>query len=807
MQSSYFPEPSGLYHPQYEHDACGVGMVCHIKGKASHDIVLKGITVLERLLHRGAAGSDPETGDGAGIMLQLPHVFFLANCPEIRFPEEGKYGAACVFLPTDEVQAKMCRRTVERCAEEEGFTFLGWRKVPVEPGTIGRQARDTAPLIEQFFIAPLMEGSSSNDLERRLYILRKVIENKVEQEYPGLGDRFYIASLSSRTIVYKGLFKAPQLPRFYPDLTDPRLESAAAIVHQRYSTNTFPSWPLAHPFRYIAHNGEINTLKGNINQMKSREQSLASPLFGEAVEKIHPVIRPGQSDSASLDNVVELLTHSGRSLPHVMMMLIPQAWGERHFMGEDVRGFFDFHAGIMEPWDGPSAICFTNGKGAGAIVDRNGLRPARYALTTDDMLVLASEAGVLDLEPSQVVRRGCLHPGQMLWINFQEGRISYDADVKTRVARRQPYRRWCQEQRIHVHGFFDSVTVPEVDSSTLLQRQQLFSYTQEDMDLILAPMSMTGAEPIGSMGNDAALAVLSERPQLLFNYFKQLFAQVTNPPIDPIREELVMSLTTFIGNYPNILEENPDMARLIRLARPVLTPNDLERLKECRERSFRSATLSMTFHPEARNGLEHGIDELCRQAAHKIREGFRILILSDRTLNEDCAPIPSLMAVSAVNAYLAGQGLRTRTGLIVDTGEARETMHIALLLGYGATAVCPWLALESVTNLWNKGRLGEDLPSTKAIENYISSLDKGLLKVMSKMGISTLRSYRGAQVFEAIGLHRDVIERYFPGTSSRIGGIGCEEIQQEVAERYRAAQKTPETLENAGIYKYRKGGE
>lgn len=807
MHSSYFPDPAGLYSPQYEHDACGVGMVCHVKGKATHDIVLKGITVLERLLHRGAAGSDPETGDGAGILIQLPHEFFQANCPEIKFPEAGKYGAACVFLPTAKKQAAKCREIIETCAVEEGFSVLGWRTVPVEPSAIGRQARESAPQIEQFFVAPLMEGSSSNDLERRLYLLRKIVENKVEEAIPGLGDRFYIVSLSCRTLIYKGLFKAPQLPRFYPDLTDPRLVTAVAIVHQRYSTNTFPSWPLAHPFRYIAHNGEINTLKGNINQMRSRERDLHSPLFGDSISKVLPVIRPGQSDSASLDNVVELLSHSGRSLPHTMMMLIPQAWGEHHFMGEDVRGFFDFHAGIMEPWDGPAAVCFTNGKGVGAIVDRNGLRPARFTVTKDDMLVLASETGVLDIDPSTVSARGCLHPGQMLWIDFEEGRINYDADVKTRVARKQPYRRWCQEQRIHVHGFFDSVQTPEVDHATLLGRQHLFSYTQEDMDLILGPMAQSGGEPVGSMGNDAALAVLSERPQLLFNYFKQLFAQVTNPPIDPIREELVMSLTTFIGNQPNIMEESPEMARLIRLDRPILTTNDLDRLKECRERHFRSSTLPLSFNPQAKDGLRSAVEELCNAAAHKVREGFRILILSDREQERDMAPIPSMIAVSAVNSHLSRLGLRTQTGLIIDTGEARETMHAALLLGYGATAICPWLALESVSNLWHEGKLGEDISSTRAIENYISALDKGLLKVMSKMGISTLRSYRGAQVFEAIGLHPDFINEYFPGTSSRIGGIGCNEVQQEVLRRYELAQKAPAELENAGLYKYKKGGE
>ena len=812
--STYYPQPDGLYSPEYEHDACGVGMVVDTKGRPSHDIVLKGITVLERLLHRGAAGSDPETGDGAGILMQIPHEFFTETCPEIHLPAPGRYALASLFLPQQEQERDACRAILAATAETEGFLILGWRKVPVELSSIGEQARLTAPAIEQCFLAPSQDETSleGDALERRLYILRRSIENAVEKAIPGLGDRFYISSLSSRTVVYKGLLKAPQLPRFYEDLTDPRFRSAVAIVHQRYSTNTFPSWPLAHPFRYIAHNGEVNTLRGNLNQMAARQGSLASPLFGDDIRKILPVIRPGQSDSASLDNALELLVTAGRSLPHAMMMLIPQAWGRKHFMGEDVRGFFDYHSGIMEPWDGPAAVCFTDGMGVGALVDRNGLRPARYEITQDGLLVLASEAGVVDHEPSTIIKRGCLRPGQMLWIDFATGRISYDAEIKTRIARSKPYRRWCDENRIRIHGFFDSITAPDVDSATLLSRQTLFAYTQDEIDTLLLPMAKTGHDPIASMGNDAALAILSERPQLLFNYFKQLFAQVTNPPIDPIREELVMSLTTYIGNPANILEETPQMARIIRLERPILTTCDLERLKECKEPDYRSATLNLGFSPTKEHGLAEALAELGKQAERAVHQGFRILILSDRNLEATEAPIPSLLAVATVNAHLAKLGLRTSTGVIADTGEASEIMHFALLLGYGATAVCPWLAFETITHCGRKGALGDELSETKALENYLQAIDQGLLKTMSKMGISTLRSYRGAQVFEAIGLGRNVVQTYFPGTATRIGGIGLDDIAREAAMRFDRQKEIDRTagehtLENSGNYKYAKGGE
>ncbi len=785
-------------------------MVVDTNAVASHSIIEKGITILERLLHRGATGSDPETGDGAGMLMQIPDEFFAAVTP-FSLPAAGHYAVGMFFLPKSKVPCAICRAKVEEAAAAEGFNFLGWRAVPVDESKIGRLARESAPLIEQCFLTPQDEQLTGDELERRLYILRRVIENGVRDVQPDLGDRFYIPSLSARTIIYKGLLMAPQLPKFYPDLADTRFKSCMAIVHQRYSTNTFPSWPLAHPFRYMAHNGEVNTLRGNLNQMSALEDNLQSPLFGENIRKILPVIPAGQSDSASLDNALELLVSAGRSLPHSMMMLIPQAFGSRYFIGEDLRGFYDYHSGFMAPWDGPAAVCFSNGLGAGAIVDRNGLRPARYEVDDDGLFILASEAGVLDTDPAHVVKRGCLTPGEIIWIDFARKRICYNAEIKTRVARRRPYRRWCQENRIRIHGFFDSVNAPEVNPGRIFARQTLFGYTQDELEHFIMPMANTAHDPVYAMGNDAALAVLSERPQLLFNYFKQQFAQVTNPPIDPIREELVMSLTTFIGNPANILDETPQMARLIKLARPILTMSDLEALKSNKEPDFRCITLSTGFSALSATGLQEALSELERETEEAIAQGYRIIILSDRELSGNEAPIPSMLAVAAVNAKLREMGVRTSTGVIAETGEARQVMHFALLLGYGATAVCPWLALGTIVNLANDGKLEASVSPTKAMENYLEAVDFGLLKTMSKMGISTLRSYRGAQIFEAIGLGDEVVQRFFPGTASRIGGIGLEEIAQEAVarlQRRKALQFRPqETLENAGLYKWKKGGE
>ncbi len=811
IASSYYPESQGLYDPSNEHDACGVGMIVDMNGRATHHIVKQGIAILKRLLHRGATGSDPETGDGAGILLQIPHEFFSKNL-SISLPEAGSYAVGMCFLPQDAALRSSCMSVLERVLGEESFTLLSTREVPVDIHSIGQLAQQSAPHITQIFIESSEESLTGDDLERRLYILRRSIEKEMIAQHPQLGDLFYVASLSARTIIYKGLLMAPQLPKFYLDLANEDFKSALAIVHQRYSTNTFPSWPLAHPFRYMAHNGEVNTLRGNLNQMSGVESQLASPLFGEEISKILPVIPSGQSDSASLDNALELLVTSGRSLPHSMMMLIPQAFGEHYFLGEDLRGFYDYHAGFMAPWDGPAAVCFSNGLGAGAAIDRNGLRPARYELSRDGIFVLASEAGVLDTDPKEVVKRGCLRPGDIVWIDFEKKRISYNAEIKTQIARRRPYRRWCQENRIKIHGFFDSVAAPQAESTEkTLAKQQLFGYTEDELKQFILTMANTGHDPVSAMGNDAALAILSDRSQLLFNYFKQQFAQVTNPPIDPMREQMVMSLTTFIGNPANILEETPQMARIIKLDRPILTEADLAALKANHQEDFRCVTLSTGFSSLSPLGLQEALLELTRQTEQAISQGYRIIILSDRELSGNEAPIPSLLAIAAVNGKLRELGVRTSTGVIAETGEARQIMHFALLLGYGATAICPWLAYRSIGALYREEKLAAEISPTKALENYLEAIDAGLLKIMSKMGISTLRSYRGAQIFEAIGLSDAVVQDYFPGTSTRIGGIELSDIARESVKRLQSSKDLnsdrADKLEDAGIYKWKRGGE
>ncbi len=778
-----YPVPDfGLYSFRNEHDACGVGLVANLKNKAEHRIVEMGLTVLKRLMHRGAAGEDPETGDGAGILTALPDRFFRKTA-SVTLPEKGFYGVMMVFGGEHE------ESRIESVVESEGGGILCWRDVPVDPAQIGQAARATCPKIRQLFI----DGTQFKDpkvFERKLFVMRRLVEKRF--------GNVYIPSCSSRSIVYKGLLLATQMEAFFPDLSDPDFESPLALVHQRYSTNTFPTWKLAHPFRYLAHNGEINTLRGNLNQLRSRESFLKSELLGGDVAKLLPLIDAGQSDSACLDNMFELLVASGRSLPHAMLMLMPQAWGKNYHLGRDVRGFFEYHSSLMEPWDGPAAVAFSDGVNAGAILDRNGLRPARYSLTTDNLFVLASETGVLDLEPSEIVRKGRLKPGEMIFCDLENHRLVFDAELKNDAARRKPYRRWADESKISVHGLFDSVNPSDV-SARLPARQQMFGWTREDVELLVQPMAESGHEPIGSMGNDAALAVLSEKPQLLYHYFKQLFAQVTNPPIDPIREELVMSLTTYIGNQGNILSDDPPRSKLIRLPRPVLTDEDLRRLESLSGDYFTAHTLPIFWT----DSLEKSLDKLEKDAVDLVRAGNNILILSDRNLPEGSFPIPALLASVAVNRALREAGLRPPVGVIVQSGEVREIMHYALLLGYGATAVHPYLALETVSMLCASGKIRSD--AARAAENYIHAVDKGLLKVMSKMGISTLRSYRAAQIFEAVGIDRSVIDRYFSGTASRIGGITLEDIEKEI--RLRCEAPAGPLLPSGGQYRYRKDGE
>jgi glutamate synthase domain-containing protein 2/glutamate synthase domain-containing protein 1/glutamate synthase domain-containing protein 3 len=809
-------EPQGLYDPRNERDACGVGFVCHIDGQPSHDIIEQGIDILKNLLHRGAAGAGG-AGDGAGLMAQIPHGFFREVCREggIRLPAPGHYGIGVMFLPVDAGPQAGCRDAVEQTVIAEGLTFLGWREAPIDETVLGEPARGTRPAVWQCFVDGA--GLAEDTLERKLYVVRRQCEKAVAQaaaEAAGSEDqwRFYVPSFSCRTIVYKGLLLPTQVATFYADLGDPRFESALAVVHQRYSTNTFPSWELAQPFRYLAHNGEINTLRGNLNHMRAREPMLASELFGDDIHKLHPVIDSSGSDSACLDNALELLTTGGRSLHHSMAMLIPQAWGNKYPMGPDLRGFFEYHAGLMEPWDGPAAVVFTDGRTVGAMLDRNGLRPARYTITKNGFMVFASEAGALNLPPAQVSERGSLRPGRMILVDLQEHRVHGDVEIKTGLARRQPYRRWVDENKVMVHGLFGAVAPATLDASTLLKRQRYFGYTREDLNYILDPMATTAHEPVGSMGADEPLAVLSEHPQLLYWYFKQLFAQVTNPPIDSIREELVMSLTTFLGSPGNLLSESPQQARLVKLTSPILSNEDLARLRDIVVPGFASRTLPIGFRAEEGTGkdLTAALDGLCEKAAEAVVAGEKLLVLSDRDLPAEVMAIPALLAVSAVNQHLVRTGKRAGVDLIVETGEAREVMHMALLLGYGASAINPYLACEILTDLAARERLSKDVGPTKALEFYLKALNTGLLKIMSKLGISTLRSYRGAQAFEALGLNQDLVSRYFEGTASRIEGIGVEEIAREAQARYQAAHGTEETarvLPSGGHYSYRKEGE
>ncbi|MBR0056317.1 MAG: glutamate synthase large subunit [Kiritimatiellae bacterium] len=747
----------GLYRPEYEHDACGVGLVANLGGEATHGIVVAGMTVLKRLMHRGATGNDPETGDGAGLLLKIPRKFFRKVLPAL--PET--FGIAMVFGGKGEEEK------IEAAVRAEGCEVVAWRDVPTDPSAIGHDARAVMPVIRQLFIA---RRDAEADFERRLYIVRRQIEKAAPSAY--------VCSCSSRTIVYKGLLLATQIGKFYPDLDDPGFVSPFAIVHQRYSTNTFPSWELAHPFRAIAHNGEINALKGNLNALAAREPSLASPLFGEEIAKLLPVVRAGQSDSASLDNVFELLVAAGREAPHAMMMLVPQAWGAKYHMGHDIRAFYEYHSALMEPWDGPAAVAFTDGVGLGAALDRNGLRPARWTLAKDGLFVLASEAGVLDIPPQNVRRHGRLKPGSLLWLDLEKHRLMEDAELKTYYARRLPYRRWVKENQIPVTGLFKEIVPSKVADGDALRRR--FGWTLEDVELILRPMVEDGAEPVGAMGNDAALAAL--RPTFrLFDCFHQLFAQVTNPPIDPIREELVMSIMTYIGNQANILAETPGHARLVKMTRPVLTDDELARMRNIPD--FPAKTLPLQIEngkSKIGNGggwLKSALGNLADAALAAAKDGAKIIVLSDREWvaardEKDIRDgrVPSLLAVAAVNKALADAGLRPSVGIVVETGEVCEVHHFAVLLGFGATAVNPWLALETASEI-GKG------DQVAAAANYVAAVCKGLMKIMSKMGISTLRSYRSARIFEAVGLGPKLMRDFFGGVVSPVGGLELEDIE------------------------------
>jgi glutamate synthase domain-containing protein 2/glutamate synthase domain-containing protein 1/glutamate synthase domain-containing protein 3 len=797
----------GLYDPFFEHSSCGVGFVANVDGRRTHQIVTNAITILKNLVHRGAVGGDSRTGDGAGVLVQIPHGFFLreAGRQGCALPAEGRYGAAMLFLPRQDEKRARARALVERVIADEKGVLLCWREVPVNPELLGELAAGSMPHIAQAFVS--FADLSGDALERRLYLARKRIESAASADGFSM-EELYVNSCSCRTLVYKGMFVAPQLESFYPDLSDPEFESALAVIHQRYSTNTFPSWPLAQPFRYIAHNGEINTLRGNINKMNAREKTMSSALFGEEIDKLRPVIMPGQSDSGIFDNVLELLVAGGRSLEHALMMMVPEAFGPRYHMSEDKRAFYEYHAAIMEPWDGPAAISFSDGIKVGSILDRNGLRPARWVVTRSGLVVLASEVGVLDIPPEDVLQKGRLAPGKMFLVDTAQKRIVYDNEVKASVSRRKPYRRWLEANRIDLKGLFQVPGPVRFDRETLLEKQWVFGYTMEDISMILTPMVENAQEPISSMGNDQSLAVLSDRPQLLYCYFKQLFAQVTNPPIDPYRENLVMSLMTFVGREKNLLDETPEHVRQVKLPHPILSNDDLAKLRTLDVGGYRSCVIPMTFAAaDGEKGLEKALAALCAQAEARVDAGDTMLIITDRDVNARRAPIPALLATSALHHHLTRVKKRHLTALVIETAEAREVMHFATLMGFGASAINPYLAIETIADLKARGRLSGSLLLETAIEQYITAIKKGLLKVMSKMGVSTIRSYKSAQIFEAVGLADEFIRTYFPGTPSRIGGVGIEEIAREVLCRHAAAySRTPaerEALDSGGAVLYR----
>ena len=804
------PQPQGLYDPAQERDSCGIGFVANIKGQKSHDIIVKGIQVLINLTHRGACGCDPETGDGAGVLIQIPHKFFARECAKRGFtlPAAGEYGVGMTFLPVERHDRLQCEGILERIVTEEGLTVLGWRDTPINGAAIGREARNSQPYIQQIFVSR-GKGMNEDQLERKLYLVRKRAENEVAKSDLPEKSFFYMPSFSCRTIVYKGLLLAPQIANFYPELSDPDVISALCLVHQRFSTNTFPTWQLAHPYRFIAHNGEINTLRGNVNWMHARQSVLESPLFGADIKKLFPIITPGGSDSASFDNALELLVMAGRGISHAMAMLIPEAWSGNPDMNPQKRAFYEYHASLMEPWDGPAAIAFTDGRSIGATLDRNGLRPARYLVTNDDLIIMASEAGVLPVKPEDVKLKGRLQPGKMLLVDTVGGRIISDKELKANLYGRNPYQLWIKENQVQIHELPEPPREYGTERDTLLQRQRAFGYTDEDLKMILGPMAAKGEEPIGSMGADTPLACLSDKPQPLFNYFKQLFAQVTNPPIDPIREEMVMSLISYIGTERNILAETPQHCHTLRLPHPILTNRDLERLRRVSQGSFLATTLPMLFAvEEGERGLERALGQLCRRASLAIQSGYTLLILSDRGLDRDYAPIPSLLALAAVHNHLVREETRTQVALIIESGEPREVMHFALLIGYGASAVNPYLALETL----QAGQLQDTgVQPEKAVTHFIKAINKGLLKTFSKMGISTLQSYRGAQVFEAIGLSKHLVEGYFTGTVSRIEGVDLDVLAREAILKHQHAfqprNESDTDLAIGGTYQYRERGE
>ncbi len=808
------PAGQGMYDPANEHDACGLGFIAHIKGQKSHAIVTQGLSILKNLTHRGATGADPLQGDGAGILIQLPDAFLRKVCGRqgLTLPAIGQYGVGMVFLPKEPASRRACEQEIERAVAGEGQILLGWRDVPTDNSGLSEQTKLVEPIIRQVFIARGSTDMDRDALERKLYIIRKKSGHAIQALHLKHGKEFYVPSMSSRTLVYKGMLLAHQVGEYFLDLRDESMVSALAMVHQRFSTNTFPTWDLAHPFRLVCHNGEINTLRGNVNWIRARQHGIASSVLGEDLDKIWPLIYDGQSDSASFDNCIELLVMGGYSLAHAMMLMIPEAWAGNPLMDEDRRAFYEYHAALMEPWDGPAAMAFTDGRQIGATLDRNGLRPARFIVTDDDYVVMASEVGVLDIPERKIVKKWRLQPGKMLLVDTEQGRIIDDDELKRALATAKPYRQWIERSRIALDALPEPAP-PQRSEVPVLDRQQAFGYTQEDIKVILAPMAQAGEEPTGSMGNDAALPVLSSRPKVLYSYFKQLFAQVTNPPIDPIREELVMSLVTFIGPRPNLLgiDETDPPARL-EAQQPILTADVMEKIRHIglfTGGAFQAYELDICY-PAAwgANGMEAALASLCAEAEDAIHLGYNILIVSDRKVSAELMPVPALLATAAVHQHLVRKGLRTSTGLVVETGSAREVHHFALLAGYGAEAIHPYLALETLAGL------ADVVPGVSAEESayrFIKAICKGLYKVMSKMGISTYQSYCGAQIFEAVGLQRAFVDKYFTGTASNVEGIGLFEVAEEAAGLHHAAFGSDPLLASAldagGEYQYRVRGE
>jgi glutamate synthase (NADPH/NADH) large chain len=806
----------GLYNPDFEHDSCGIGFVANIKSHKSHQIVSDALTILENMEHRGACGCENNTGDGAGILIQIPHEFFFDECLRlgIHLPSYGKYGVGVLFFPRDIRLREECRDIFNRSAETLGLEIMGYRKVPVITDDIGLSALSVEPEMEQVFVACPDHIYKPEEFERKLFVLRnyatQTINNTVRKDAIG----FYVASMSYKTIIYKGQLTSLQVRHYFPDLKNKKIVSAFGLIHSRFATNTFPSWKLAQPFRYIAHNGEINTLQGNLNWLRTSEMSFVSQYFTkEEMEMLLPVADKGQSDSACLDNMIELLTLCGRSLPHVMMMLIPEAWDGNEQMDPVKRAFYEFHASFMEPWDGPASISFTDGKLIGATLDRNGLRPSRYCVTSDDRVIMASETGVLPVDPKLIIEKGRLQPGKMFVVDLEQGRIISDEEIKQKICSQKPYGEWLNKYKIRLEELPEPrVMFTHLEPQQVFKYQKAFGYTTEDLEVLIAPMALTGKEPTGSMGSDVPLAVLSNEPQHLSSYFKQLFAQVTNPPIDPIRERLVMSLANFVGNNGNLLEEDPLSCHCVALKQPVLSNHDLEKIRSIDTGIFQAKTLQTYFMADGKPGsLQRGIERICRYAVDAVMDGFEVLILSDRAIDSEHAAIPSLLATSAVHHHLIRKGLRGQVGLIVEAGDVWEVHHFACLVGFGATAINPYLALSTIRDMKLSGKLQSDLDANHLKKNYVKAISDGLLKVFSKMGISTLQSYQGAQIFEIIGINQSVIDKYFTGATSRIQGMGLDEIANEILIKHFfsfSKKNIPiERLTVGGLYQWKRKGE